>query len=293
MESFIRGQKNDRHGQRRCFWNRRFHLHGVIALVLIVALLGSLYTEYLKDTREPEVTGRVTLRKTTVTTTGPVVKTSDSGQLLAGSSLALAEIVNEAVEAAEAEVKIEEIEVTTAGAANITEVTWKENGDITVITKNDDEPEEDVETEAEAEVIDTVVEYIVFYTWDDVIAMAKLLRKEGGGIPSDTEQSGVCWIVLDRVDSEEFPDSIIGVITQAGQFDGWDEDTVPTEHDIYIAQDVLERWNREKNGEINVGRTLPKEYLYFTGDGVHNYFTKVQYGTPYVWGSQLVSPYTT
>jgi hypothetical protein len=45
------------------------------------------------------------------------------------------------------------------------------------------------------------------------------------------------------------------------------------------------------NGEDNVGRTLPSDYLFFTGDGEHNYFTKVQNGIPYVWGSLLVSPY--
>lgn len=40
-----------------------------------------------------------------------------------------------------------------------------------------------------------------------------------------------------------------------------------------LAADVLKRYHAEKNGEENVGRVLPAEYLYFTGDGRNNHFT--------------------
>ena len=122
---------------------------------------------------------------------------------------------------------------------------------------------------------------------------AILLHGEAGGIPSLTEQSGVLWIVCNRVDSESsfFPDDIESVIEQEGQFDGYIPGETYTEADYELAVDVFERWYREKNGETEVGRTLPKEYLFFLGDGEHNHFTTTQNGLPYKFGSQLISPY--
>ncbi|MBQ2638787.1 cell wall hydrolase [Candidatus Saccharibacteria bacterium] len=198
---------------------------------------------------------------TTVTKTTVIMEDIDvdASKLLAGGTLKVAEIIKDANE--KATIKVEQFEVKTRTSAPV-----------------------------ELPKIETITKY---YTEQDVIEVAKLLTKEGGGIPSDTEQSGVPWIVLNRVKSPSFPNTIHGVITQSNQFEGWHEETVPYDHCIEIARDVLERWNREMNGEINVGRTLPEEYLYFTGDGVHNYFTIVQFGTPYVWGSKLPSPYET
>lgn len=40
-----------------------------------------------------------------------------------------------------------------------------------------------------------------------------------------------------------------------------------------LVLDVLGRWEEEKQGQENVGRTLPAEYLFFWGDGWHNHFT--------------------
>ena len=52
-----------------------------------------------------------------------------------------------------------------------------------------------------------------------------------------------------------------------------------------IREDVLFRW--ENNLE---GRTLPKEYLYFHGDGYHNYFT-TGYGNGETYDFSLPNPY--
>lgn len=56
--------------------------------------------------------------------------------------------------------------------------------------------------------------------------------------------------------------------------------TVPTEH-IELAQDVLARWALEHEGWQDVGRVLPREYLWFSGDGVINTFR-----TEYVGGEK-------
>ena len=46
-----------------------------------------------------------------------------------------------------------------------------------------------------------------------------------------------------------------------------------------LARETLARWELEKMGYIDVGRTLPSEYLYFSGDGTVNI-----YRTEYVGG---------
>lgn len=57
-----------------------------------------------------------------------------------------------------------------------------------------------------------------------------------------------------------------------------------------LALDVIERWLDEKDGETEVGRVLPREYLFFTGDGKHNHFRK-EWDGGQVWDWSLQSPY--
>jgi hypothetical protein len=87
------------------------------------------------------------------------------------------------------------------------------------------------------------------------------------------EQEQVIWCILNRVDSDiqYFPDDIISVVTQPNQFHGYSPEHPVTEEHYTLALDVLERWEAEKRGDA-VQRNLGKEYLYFHGDGKHNYF---------------------
>ena len=163
------------------------------------------------------------------------------------------------------------------------------------------EQEEEITLEiasAEAEPVEAVVKEVTIvkhFPESTYIKGAIMLHGEAGGIKSLTEQSGPLWVACNRVDSSDpfFPDNLEAVIEQAWQFDGYTPGGEYTEAEYELAIDVFERWYREKNGEVNVGRTLPIEYIYFTGDGKHNYFRKTQTGSIYVWGSQLVSPYET
>lgn len=124
----------------------------------------------------------------------------------------------------------------------------------------------------------------------DVEMLAKLIWGEARGVHSTEQKAAVVWCVLNRVDSPLYPDSIEAVVTQKYQFSGYDESYPLTDEFMEIAEDVLVRWHQEKAGAIDVGRVLPKEYLYFVGDGVLNYFSKE-------WKSQdhydwsLPSPY--
>lgn len=134
-------------------------------------------------------------------------------------------------------------------------------------------------------------EEVMYYTEDEVVMMAKLLWHECRGVPSDTEKACVAWAVCNRVDDEEFDgDTVTEVMTIPNQF-AYYYDT-PVLDELYdLALDVLTRWNAERNGEVSVGRVLPKDYTYYTGDGVHNYFRNAYNGHYSIWDYSLPSPY--
>lgn len=127
----------------------------------------------------------------------------------------------------------------------------------------------------------------------DVEMLAKLIWGEARGIPSTTEKAAVVWCVLNRVDSPKYPDTVTEVVTQNHQFVGYKASNPATEEFMEIARDVLVRWHSEKNGTSDVGRVLPKDYLYFTGDGARNYFTAEWSSSAAEYGWTLPSPYGT
>ena len=132
-----------------------------------------------------------------------------------------------------------------------------------------EKPSEPEQSEA-PEPSETPVYYEMYFTEDDVNAVAKLLWGEARGCIRDN-QIKCAWIVCNRVDDERFPDTIQGVLEQPHQFHGYDP-TYPVTDELYsIAFDVLTRWSYEKQG-IPVRRELPNTYLWFTGDGEQNHF---------------------
>lgn len=104
---------------------------------------------------------------------------------------------------------------------------------------------------------------------------------------SVTEQAAVMWCVLNRVDSPLYPDSVGEVVTQRAQFNGYSASNPITPELLQLANDVLTYWSKEDDS----GRVLPKEYLYFIGDGKHNYFYKTWGGNATAWDWSLPSPY--
>lgn len=124
----------------------------------------------------------------------------------------------------------------------------------------------------------------------EVEALAKLIYGEAGIVPSTTEQAAVAWCVLNRVDDPRFPDTVLEVIKAPYQFSGYDPECPVYEEYAQLAADVLTRYHAERDGEENVGRVLPAEYCFFTGDGRHNYFTAEWENTD-CFGWTLESPY--
>ena len=112
--------------------------------------------------------------------------------------------------------------------------------------------------------------YKMYYTDADVVAVAKMLYGESRGCTVDNQQKAV-WCVLNRVDDERYPDSIIAVLSQSGQFHGYSPNHPVLDELTAVAEDVLTRWSLEKQG-VAVNRELPKSYLYFTGTGSENIF---------------------
>ena len=104
---------------------------------------------------------------------------------------------------------------------------------------------------------------------------------------SKTEQAAVIWCILNRVDAGY--GDIISVITAPNQFAYHATNPCTSEH-YNLALDVLDRWEQEKAGVDNVGRVLPKSYLWFHGDGLRNHFRNAyKNGTRWDWS--LPSPY--
>lgn len=127
----------------------------------------------------------------------------------------------------------------------------------------------------------------------DKLALARMAWGEARGC-STTEQAAVVWCALNRFDSGDpyYADcmTVYDIVTQPGQFCGYDPEN-PVDPDILaLVEDVLARWMAEKVCVGDVGRVLPVEYLYFTGNGRVNTF-RDQYQGGNTWDWSLDSPY--
>lgn len=132
-------------------------------------------------------------------------------------------------------------------------------GDITV---NEEEQKTEEKTETALPYTDREVELI-----------AKTIYGEALVTNSDMEMAAVAWCILNRVDTPGFPNTIEGVVTARRQFHGYSESHPVTEHIEWLVRDVLDRWYAEKAGVTDSGRVLPKDCVYFEGNGHHNWFT--------------------
>lgn len=135
--------------------------------------------------------------------------------------------------------------------------------------------QEHTEAEQETYVDYVAAKYLANVTWGEARGC------------SVTEQAAVMWCVLNRVDSPLYPDSVGEVVTQRAQFNGYSESNPITQEMLQLANSVLTYWSEGDDS----GRVLPKEYLYFTGDGEHNYFYTTWASNAVAWDWSLPSPY--
>ena len=123
----------------------------------------------------------------------------------------------------------------------------------------------------------------------DIVLCARLVWGEARGVKSKAEQAAVIWCVLNRLDAG-YASTIEGVITARGQFTGYRRSNPVTDELYELAKDVLTRYYLEKEGVQNVGRTLPSDYLWFTGYKGRNRFRNGYRNTNY-WDWSLDDPY--
>lgn len=123
---------------------------------------------------------------------------------------------------------------------------------------------------------------------ENVRMCAKLIWGEARGVASKAEQAAVIWCVLNRVDAGY--GTIAEVITAKGQFYGYRASNPITDELYKLAEDVITRYYLEKLGVADAGRTLPKEYLYFSGRNGRNWFRKGYRSNDY-WDWSLADPY--
>ncbi len=132
-------------------------------------------------------------------------------------------------------------------------------------------PEVNTEGLCVVEVVEPM--YELYFTEADVIAMAQMLYGEARGCELTNQQQAV-WCVLNRVDDARFPNTIIGVLSQPHQFRGYSSGFPVWDNLVEIARDVMTRWSMEKQG-AEVERELDESAVFFTGDGVRNWFRSV------------------
>lgn len=109
---------------------------------------------------------------------------------------------------------------------------------------------------------------------------------------STTERAAVAWCILNRADDAQdtTPAGVIAVVIKPYQFHGYAADNPLLPELKELALDVIERWLDEKDGKTDTGRVLPREYLFFSGDGKHNHF-RTEWEGGQVWDWSLQSPY--
>lgn len=138
------------------------------------------------------------------------------------------------------------------------------------------------------EVAVAVTEELEAYS-EEIDMLARLIYTEARGVKSTAEQAGVAWCVLNRVDSDKYPDDIKSVVTQRSQFAY--KKRAPIKDELReLAKDVLTRWLLEKHGVEDVGRVLPESYLFFAGRRGRNWFREGYKKRAY-WGWDADDPY--
>ena len=73
---------------------------------------------------------------------------------------------------------------------------------------------------------------------------------------TDEAKALACWVVFNRVDSDQYPDNVESVLRQNGQFCEYSDEEAPTEENMVIATNQVSRW---KNGDI---RPVPSRAVF-------------------------------
>lgn len=130
------------------------------------------------------------------------------------------------------------------------------------------------------EIEDTLQEPRYNFTEDDIYLLAQLLcgsgEKDGDGEYDIDFQKNVNYIeaykvlnvVINRVNSDQFPDNIYDVVMQKNQFSVMPRNSEKTPSEKAIQ--VVTEWCEKYNNHDPEAQVIPEDHLYFTGNGVIN-----------------------
>ncbi|MCL2828374.1 MAG: cell wall hydrolase [Oscillospiraceae bacterium] len=109
------------------------------------------------------------------------------------------------------------------------------------------------------------------WTDQDVVTLSRMVWGEGRGVTRN-EQKLIVWTVLNRLDNGRYGNSIRAVVTARGQFVGYQSSHPVTEPIRGVVIYVLEAWDRGEAAKVYPPFARTPYYLYFHGDGRHNWF---------------------
>jgi len=158
-----------------------------------------------------------------------------------------------------------------------------------ISTESESEPEPLAIVEDQPEE-KTSPELPVLFTNEEVEMMAKVLYAEARGVKSEMEQAAVVWVILNRLDKGDWGSTIEDVVTYPNAV-AYYQSTPVDQGMVNIVNSVVTTYTQEKVGLYSGGRVIPKEYLYFVGDGERNHFT-AEWGSTEFWDWSLPNPYS-
>lgn len=141
--------------------------------------------------------------------------------------------------------------------------------EVTVITEVIIPPETDSSEETYCEPVEVTECSDTVYQYDiseiDRIMLCNLVAHEyGSDWVSVSEKAKVVAVVMNRVNSDLFPNTVYEVITQPNQFSGY---IAQDSYTSKVTDSVIESVDYYFNHVSEFG-----SYLYFEGDGTYNYF---------------------
>ena len=127
---------------------------------------------------------------------------------------------------------------------------------------------------------------------NDELILARMLWGEDRENPMYM-RAAIIWCVFNRMDQSRLP---IEQLINKTQFPGYREENPVKDWAIELIRDVAVRYVLEQNGFTDVGRVLPKEYLYYEQPPekrYHIFKTKLKLSdkSNKIWDWSLPSPY--
>lgn len=118
-------------------------------------------------------------------------------------------------------------------------------------------------------VVEPEPEVVAKYSSYEVTLVCQTVYGEARGC-SKEEQMLVVWCICNRADSTGA--SIEQIVTAPRQFHGYDSENPVTDEIRRVVLEVLDAWSRGQEALVYEPYATTSEYLYFSGDGVHNWF---------------------